>query len=61
MVDEPEAVNDHLTLHRLDGVNHHSYGARIQLLEALLGVDVLAATRAEELTLHVDSDEPTNT
>ena len=31
----PEGVYDHLPLHRLDGVHHHSHCSLIQCLEAL--------------------------
>ena len=60
MVDEPEAVDDHLSLYRLDGVNHHPHSTRIQLLEALLGVDVLATRAPQDLRepLTLDSHAP---
>ena len=41
MVDKPEAVDHDLTLHGLDGIHHHTHCPGVQLLEALLGVDVL--------------------
>ena len=39
-VDEPECVDHDLALHALDGVDYDGHCAVIQLLEALLRVDV---------------------
>ena len=39
-VDETESINDDFALDGLDGIYHDCDGARIQLLERLLGVDI---------------------
>mmetsp|Transcript_46170 Transcript_46170/g.143021 ORF Transcript_46170/g.143021 Transcript_46170/m.143021 type:complete len:272 (+) Transcript_46170:250-1065(+) len=48
VVDEPEAVDDDLTLDGLYRVHHDPHGPGVQLLEALLGVDVGAREPAAE-------------
>jgi hypothetical protein len=39
-VDEAEGINDDFTLDGLDGVNNDGDGARGELLEGLLGIDI---------------------
>lgn len=47
-VDETESVDDNLALDGLDGIDDNSDGARCELLERLLGVDIDAGEPAAE-------------
>jgi hypothetical protein len=47
-VDEAEGVNDYLALDGLDGIDDDGHGARSELFEGLLGVDVDAGQPAAE-------------
>lgn len=47
-VDEAESVDDNLALDRLDGIDDNGNGARRELLERLLGVDVDAGKPASK-------------
>lgn len=47
-VDEAEGVNHDLSLHRLDGINHHCHRSGVEGLEALLGVDIHPGQPAPE-------------
>lgn len=52
-VDEAEGVNDDLALDGLDGVDDDGDGARGQLLERLLGVDIDGGKPASETRMGV--------
>mmetsp|Transcript_3158 Transcript_3158/g.12678 ORF Transcript_3158/g.12678 Transcript_3158/m.12678 type:complete len:233 (+) Transcript_3158:326-1024(+) len=52
-VNEAEAVDHHFALHALDGIHHESHRARVQLLEALLRVDVHAGQPAAKARVTV--------
>ena len=50
MIDKPEAVDHDLPLHGLDRVHHNPHSSGVQLLKALLRIDVLDAGPSKQKT-----------